>query len=182
MAQEYAKNAGCLSLDFAADFTDRKQYPHFNKLLPRQQQFVLNLVGSEDRFNVTDAYRRAGYKSKNPQKTGVGHKLLKRPKVQAALSEVMCHLGMTPEWIECLIMEIAAGADMADFEPYLQGEKMLGQLRPALKELVRIFGLITEKHEHTIKGGLDLEKMSDDELRRLENAVRVDVEGILSGN
>ncbi len=105
---------------------------------------------------------------------GVGHKLLKRPKVQAALSEVMCHLGMTPEWIKCLIMEIAAGADMADFEPYLQGEKMLGQLRqdgvntrfvrkarrtvekdgsehftlvladpmPALKELVRIYGLI----------------------------------------
>ena len=141
-------------------------------------------------------------------RAGVGHKLLKHPKVQAALSEVMCHLGMTPEWIKSLIMEIAAGADMADFEPYLKGEKTLEELRrdgvntrlvrkarrtaekdgsehfnlvladpmPALKELVRILGLITEKHEHTIKGGLGLEKMSDDELRRLAHAMRPDVE------
>jgi len=144
----------------------------------------------------------------------VGHKLLKHPQVQAPLSEVMCVLGMTPEWIKCLIMEIAAGADMADFEPYLQGEKTLGQLRqdgvntrlvrkarrtvekdggehftlvlaapmPALKELVRIFGLITEKHEYTLRGGLALERLSGDELRRLEHALRVDVDGVLSGN
>jgi hypothetical protein len=110
----------------------------------------------------------------------------------------MCVLGMTPEWIKSQIMEIAAGADMGDFGPYLQGEKTLDELRrdgvntrlvhktrrtiekdgsehftlvpadpmPALKELVRILGLITEKHEHTVRGGLSLERLSDDELRR----------------
>ena len=42
---------------------------------------------------------------------------------------------------------------------------------PALKELVRILGLITEKHEHTVKGGLDLTNMSDEELERLQHAL-----------
>ena len=42
---------------------------------------------------------------------------------------------------------------------------------PALKELVRILGLITEKHGRTVKGGLDLTSMSHEELDRLEHAL-----------
>ena len=53
---------------------------------------------------------------------------------------------------------------------------VLADPMPAIKELVKILGLITEKHEHTVRGGLSLEKMSDDELRRLEHALRVEAE------
>ena len=95
---------------------------------------------------------------------------------------------------------MAFHADIAGFEPYIEGQKTLEQLRAdgmdtravksatdsprgrrielhnrlsALREFGRILGLVTIKHEITqkVKSGLDLKNMTEEELERLAYAL-----------
>jgi len=106
----------------------RKEFPAFWSLNLRQQCFVINYVGGPTRFNATQSYRAAGY-ADTKQIGGCAFALKRRPHVAAAIQELMTVSGLTEDWIKTRVGEIAAGLDIADMEPYVNGEKSLQDLR-----------------------------------------------------
>ena len=142
-------------------------------LTGKQQAFVAAYLSNG--FNATKAAVEAGYA---PDSAHVeGSRLLRNAKVQAAIASAFQEKGVAPETIQILLSSIAFDADIADFEPWINGEKTLDQLRAegvdtravksatvnprtesrkielhdrlaSLKELGRILGLVTSKHEH----------------------------------
>jgi len=105
------------------DGLDVGRCPTFVKLTDQQQQFVLHLVAGQHFFNVRAAALAAGY--------GVtsARRVMKNARVRAAVREVMACVGVRPERVLFKIVQYAAGVDVADLEPYLQGEASLAQLR-----------------------------------------------------
>jgi len=159
----------------------QRQLSAFESLSPRWREFVVEYLHD---FNASAAYARCGW-TKIKCKDGnhrAGPRLLHKPKVLAAIGEELDKRGLTPEAIKIGLAEIAFGADLADFEGFLEGKK-LSDLRElgantrllssisksqtkdganyrieiesplsALKELARIQGLIIS-HSETMHGG-----------------------------
>ena len=174
-----------------------------NDLTGKQQAFVAAYLSNG--FNATKAAVDAGYA---PDSAHVeGSRLLRNAKVAAAIATAFQDKGIAPETIQILLGSVAFDADITDFEPWIKGEKTLEQLRvegvdtravksatdsprgrrielhdrlAALKELGRILGLVTRKHE--ISGKLrsepNLKDMTDEELGRLAYALRPEPEGL----
>jgi len=96
----------------------------YSHLTGRQQQFVLAYLKC---FNATKAAREAGYAESTA--THESWLLLSNIGVAAAISEELDIRGLTPEHIKVAVAEIAFGADLADFEDFLQKGTSLTTLR-----------------------------------------------------
>lgn len=164
-----------------------------NDLTGKQQAFVAAYLSNG--FNATRAAVEAGYA---PGSAHVeGSRLLRNAKVQTAIVSAFQEKGVSPETIQILLSSIAFDADIADFEPWINGEKALDQLRTegvdtravksatvnprtgsrkielhdrlaSLKELGRILGLVTSKHELKV----NIPRMKDDREWLAEQAER----------
>ena len=95
----------------------------FEQLNDRRRRFVKGLAEGR---TIAEAHRRAGYRSRRPWDDG--WKLKQQPKVAAALEEVRQQTGLTVEALADSL-EGLLQADLADFEPWLLGQKTLGELR-----------------------------------------------------
>jgi hypothetical protein len=101
--------------------------------------------------------------------------MLRNVEVAAAVAEGLHERGITAEGLKFLLGELAWDADVAEVEPWLRGEKSLEELRAegvntspvktarvsarsartielhdrmaVVKELARVLGLVTKKHE-----------------------------------
>lgn len=174
-----------------------------NDLTGKQQAFVAAYLSNG--FNATKAAVKAGYAADGAHVEG--SRLLRNAKVAAAIATAFQDKGIAPETIQILLGSVAFDADITDFEPWIKGEKTLEQLRAkgvdtravksatdsprgrrielhdrlaALKELGRILGLVTRKHEITkkLRSESDLKDMTEDELERLAHALRPQPEGL----
>jgi len=173
----------------------------YESLTTKQQQFVLHYL-TDAKFNGAKAARLAGYSEDSAY--SIATENLRKPAIKAAIAELLPTHGLTPERIKIALLEIAFDEDVADFEKYLAGEENLEQLRErglntslvhqvklnpktgertlrtysridALKELARVIGMVTEKHQHSGSiGGLDPSNLSDEELTRRAHAAGVD--------
>jgi len=173
-------------------------------LTAKQQAFVSEYLANG--FNATRAAITAGYSKKTAY--SMGSENLRKPEIAAVIEEALEEQGITPVACKILLGEVALDTDVTDFEPWLRGQKTFKQLRAegvntslvktaritdkgtrsielhdrlaAVKELNRLLGLVTKKHE--IKGqvedGLDFQNMSDDELKRLAYTLRPCPEGL----
>jgi hypothetical protein len=97
-----------------------------DKLTDRQRAFVAFYLG-EARFNATRAAALAGYSPRTARTQG--SRLLTNPGVGEAIRKELHKRGITPDAVRIGLAEVAFGADMADFEPFLQGRATLGELR-----------------------------------------------------
>ncbi len=77
-------------------------------------------------FNATKAAIAAGYANGSAHVTG--SRLLRNAKVAAAIKRELERRGMTPTNCTIKLCEIAFGSDIADFWPWLRGEKTLRAL------------------------------------------------------
>ena len=59
----------------------------------------------------------------------MGYETLRNPHVAAAVAELLEAEGITPDRIKIHLAAIFFGSDLADFSPYLTGEKTLDELR-----------------------------------------------------
>ena len=139
-------------------------------LTGKQKAFVTAYLSNG--FNATKAAIEAGY-----AKTGAhveASRMLRNPKVSQVIAKAFRDRGIAPEAIQMLLSGVAFNADVADFEPWIRGKKSLQKLRSegvdtravksatdgprgrrielhdrlgAAKELGRILGLVTQKHE-----------------------------------
>ena len=162
------------------------------KLTGKQQAFIAAYLSNG--FNATKAAIEAGYGKAGAHVEGC--RMLRNPKIARVIAEAFRDKGIAPETVQILLSSVAFDADLSDFEPYLSGRKTLEQLRAdgvdtravksattgprgrrielhdrlaALKELGRILGLVTSKHEITSKTTRepDLENMTREQLERL---------------
>lgn len=108
--------------------SDRKQYPAFWACSFQQQQYVLAYTCGPTRFNEVQSYRAAGYKSRN-QAFQCAHKVHRHRKVQAAIAELLRLGGITEAYVSEKLGQQLAGADLADFQPFIDGKKGLPELR-----------------------------------------------------
>jgi len=93
----------------------------------KQRAFVTAYMAGG--FNATAAAIAAGY-SKTSAHT-IGWENLRKPEIARALALHLAARGITPEAVQCRLAQIAWSADLADFEPFLTGEKTLSDLREA---------------------------------------------------
>ncbi len=163
-----------------------------DNLTEKQRQFVLHYL---EHFNSARAAREAGYSEKSDY--SIGSENLRKPEIAQAISEELEKRGITPERVKCVIAEMAFSGDMAEFEPWLTGKKTLAELKAdgvntallhsigqtdkgrslktysrldAAKELDRVLGIVTEHRKVEVTGGVDLSKMSQEELERQAHA------------
>jgi len=108
--------------------SDRKTYPAFWACSFQQQQYVLAYTCGPTRFNQVQSYRVAGYKSRKRAYLCAG-KVHHHPKVQGAIAELLRLGGITEAFVSEKLGQQLAGADLADFQPFVQGKKNLTELR-----------------------------------------------------
>ncbi len=96
-----------------------------HKLNARQRKFVALVV----RYgNQTKAYKEAGYNAKNPSLEA--YRLARLPLVAAAIRETLDAEIGGKEGLESILRRHSA-CNLADFEPWLRGEKTLAELQEA---------------------------------------------------
>jgi len=112
---------------------------------PRQKRFVDEYVVD---FNAGQAYKRAGYSANGADQNA--WKLMRTHKVRAAIAEALDAVGVTPNRIRGGIAAIAFGDSPSKRVTGLNAHSEQDRLA-ALRELSKIEGMITEKHE--VSGG-----------------------------
>ncbi len=167
--------------------TESPEEPDF--LTGKQRAFAAAYLANG--FNATRAVKEAGYASNSAH--AEGWRLLHNPKIMAVISKAFQDKGIAPMAVQILLAVVAFDADMADFEPWIDGTKTLEQLRAegvdtravksatvsitgtrrielhdrlaALKELGRILGMVTNKHETetTVTLAQALSKLGNDD-------------------
>jgi phage terminase small subunit len=171
-----------------------------NGLTTKQRAFVAEYLSNG--FNATRAALAAGYSKKTAY--SIGAENLKKPEIAAEIARGLEEHGITAESLKVLLGEVAWDTDVADFEPWLRGEKTLEELRAAgvntslvktarvtergarsielhdrmaaVKELARVLGLVTKKHEVTARSRMpDLSSLSDEELERRARMINLRV-------
>jgi len=96
----------------------------FDSLSSKQRLFVIKYLES---LNGAKAYLAAGYR---PRGADAGaSRLLRNVKVASAIREEFETHGITREAVLMEVAKIGFGGDIADFEPYIQCEKSLRELR-----------------------------------------------------
>ena len=142
----------------------------WGELTTKQQVFLKAYV--DNGFNGAATMRSLGYEGKNVQDPA--YRMLRQPKVIKALKEIMDRAGVTPANIILAFMEMAFGADIADFEGLLTGTDTLASLRQsgvdtrllkrfritkegtsievvdrqeALAKLAQVYGMLVDKKE-----------------------------------
>ena len=88
-------------------------------LTPKQEAFVTAYL--QNGFNGTRAAITAGYSEDSAG--SIASENLTKPNVATAIKDRLNSEGITPERIQIALGEIAFGADIADFEDILTGEK-----------------------------------------------------------
>ena len=96
----------------------------YDALNNEQQKFVMNMLRGDTPPN---AYRHAGYSSKKPWSEAWA--LRRHPYVRAALDELGYVAGVAKAEIIEQLRSMLDGCDLADFEPWIRGEKSLAELR-----------------------------------------------------
>ena len=110
------------------ELKERKSYPLFWALRDKQQQFVLHYCRGPHRGVTTACYKAAGYKmGKYPGQAA--YHLRHTASIEAAIQEIKHSAGLSPDFIVEKILEQTNAPDMADLEPFFNGEKSLDQLR-----------------------------------------------------
>ena len=90
-----------------------------NGLTGKQRAFVAAYLSNG--FNATKAAVKAGYA---PDSAHVEVcRLLRNAKVAGAIGKAFQDKGIAPETIQILLGSVAFDADIADFEPYIEGQK-----------------------------------------------------------
>lgn len=121
----------------------------YSKLVGKVKAFVREYFVD---FNQTQAYIRAGYKN-SPAARAHASRLAAKGNVAAAISEQFDILGLSPERIKSGLAAIAFGDEPSkivseDSRVVRREQDKLG----AVKELVRVRGLVTDKSEVKISG------------------------------
>lgn len=98
-----------------------------DKLTGKQRAFVLSYL--DNGFNAHQAALAAGYSAKTARRTASEN--LSKPDIRAAIEVLLDAKGLTPEKIKVRMAEIAFSGDLADFEPFLSGDKSLAELKAA---------------------------------------------------
>ena len=168
----------------------------YDSLNSEQQRFVMNMLRGDTPPN---AYRHAGYSSKKPWSEAWA--LRRHPYVRAALDELGYVAGVAKAEIIEQLRSMLDGCDLADFEPWIRGEKSLAELRDegvpthvlsrlhiyvggdgrslqredrlaTLKMLSELLGYnAPTKSEVALTGAVEVGGMSDDRLRELAGEV-----------
>ena len=160
-------------------------------LTTKQRVFVAEYLANG--FNATRAAIAAGYSKESAR--SIACESLTKPNVAAAIAQGLEDHGITADGLKVLLGEVAWDTDVADFEAWLVGEKTLEELRDegvntslvktarvsargartielhdrmaAVRELARVLGLVTKKHEVTTASRMpDLSTLSNEELER----------------
>jgi len=103
----------------------RDETEAFQRLTNKQKAFVVAYLSNG--FNATQAAIKAGYNPRSAQQ--VASVTLRKPNVAAVMRRELAKHGITPEAVKIALAEIAFGADLADFEEFLDGTMTLRQLR-----------------------------------------------------
>ena len=104
----------------------KKKVNKFGDLTTKQKAFVVAYL---ETFNAYKAAKAAGYTGNDNTLYVTAHDNLRNPKIESAITEQLERMGITPERIKCAVSDIAFSADLADFEPWIKGEKSLRELR-----------------------------------------------------
>ena len=115
----------------------------FERLSPQHKKFVVEFLGG---FNATRAYIAAGY-SRNGADVSAS-RLLGNARIAAAVREALEAQGITAGRIKIGMAGIAFGNEPSKIVTGPNGHSEQDRLA-ALRELARVVGLITEKHEVT---------------------------------
>lgn len=94
------------------------------KLNARQTQFVINYLTC---FNATKAAAASGYSPKTCHVQG-SH-LVRLPKVAFAIQDLLEGVGLSRDRLFKHLGKLVYGIDIADYEPWLEGEESLQELR-----------------------------------------------------
>jgi len=150
------------------------KYPVFDGLDDRAKAFVTQYLTAETRFNAVESLKAVdgGRDLDRTEHTwrNKASQLLSRRDVQAALKELLPEHGIDPEWIRRRIGEIAAKADMADFEPVLSGQKTLSDLREEGIDTSKVKSLKITSSKYGESRSLEL----SDPLPALAQAMRIE--------
>lgn len=139
----------------------------FDRLSDKHQAFVAAYCTNG--FNWTQAALEAGYAESTARDQA--HRMLRRPDIAAAIKARMAADGITPERITVALANIAFDqtADLADYEPFLQGEATLKELR----EQGVSTHLLTEASIRPTKYGTTRTVTLESRLAALKELVRV---------
>ena len=170
------------------------------ELTPKQGAFVTEYLSNG--FNATRAAIAAGYAEESAYSQG--SRLLRHDEIAAKIETEFAKRGIRPTQCKILLGEVAFDTDITDFEPWLQGKVTLEELRAsgvntslvkssrisdkgarsielhdrlgAVKEINRVLGLVTQKHEIAgqVAVDVDLSEMSNEELGRMAHAADAD--------
>ena len=126
----------------------------FERLSPQHKKFVVEFLRE---FNATRAYIAAGY-SKNGAE-GNASRLIGNDSIAAALSEQLEKHGIMAERIKCELAGIAFGNQPSKVVTGINAHREQDRLA-ALRELARVEGMVTKKHE--VKQVQDVTVLFDD--------------------
>ncbi len=170
-----------------------------HRLTMKQESFVTSYLSNG--FNATKAAIAAGYAEKSAHVQG--SRLLRNDKVAEVIRKELDSRGITPAKCEMRLAEVAFGADLADFDEWLEGEKTLAELNDegvntsvvkacrvtpsgrsielhsrlnALIQLARILSMHKDGRgpHHEVGPDPRLSQMTDEELEREAHAVGID--------
>jgi len=105
--------------------SEEKPERTIERLNDRQRAFVLHYIG-DCGFNATRAAIASGYSETTAY--SIASENLKKPEVREAIREELAHASLTPETIKRKLTSMAT-ANIADFEPFINGGKTLCQLK-----------------------------------------------------
>lgn len=119
-----------------------------SKLTPKQRMFVEQYLID---LNATQAYKRAGYSAKTDRVAGVeSHKLLKNPKIEAAIAKAMDERSKRTEVTADRVLQELAKVGFSNITDFMEWQN--GDIR--LKDSSEIDGaVIQEVSESTLANG-----------------------------
>ena len=132
----------------------KSTHPAYDKLTqPKQKKFVQEYMVD---FNAGRAYVRAGYSPNGADQNA--SREMRKDKMKAAIDEALEQVGITPNRIKSGLAAIAFGNEPSKIVTGVSGHREQDRAA-AMRELSRIEGMITEKHEVQV-GPIDI--MFDD--------------------
>lgn len=124
-ARARLREAEAMRLRALADMGEEPDAPAaWDNLRPREQAFLVEYMRE---YDAAAAAIAVGYPADIAQRQGGA--ILRRPRVRAALTEELGAHGITRDVLVTLAKQMLYRLDMADFEPYLDGQETLAQLR-----------------------------------------------------
>ena len=174
------------------------KHPALKDLTHKQRLFVLAYL---EHFNASKAARDAGYSKKC---TGeIGYDNLNKPQIRKAIAALLDSHGATPARLEQALSEMVFDNDVTLYADWISGKKSLEDIKAegvntkllqefgetgksrkvkgysrldALDKLMRVRGMITDKKQIDLSGGVnvDFKNMTEEQIKAMEQATGTD--------